>query len=97
MPHKKKTKKGKTQKACSKKKKYDIYKTPMIPHATRPPAFPVLCESGCSVKPRSSSSPCKTIARPMMLLAPKSEMTLSENDVETLPAPSARTLPKSPT
>lgn len=92
--HKPEDKRTKTLKQVQLK---DIYKMPITPHATRPPAFPVFFESGWSVLPRSSSSLCTTMARPIMLLAPKSVMTLSENDVETLPFSSAITFPKSPT
>lgn len=75
----------------------NIYAIPITPHATRPPAFPVFIESGWSVLPRSSIVEWTTIARPMMLFAPKSEMTESEKTVETTPFELATTFPRSPT
>ncbi|KHN73294.1 hypothetical protein Tcan_00259 [Toxocara canis] len=43
---------------------------PIIPHATRPPALPVVLLSGERPRPRSSTFSCTTIVRPSMLKGP---------------------------
>ena len=68
---------------------------PMTPQADLAPAFPVDLLSSWPPLPRSSTSACTTMVRPMMDFSPVNEIMESDMLILAVP-PVASTLPRSP-